>query len=55
MKVAALDLGTNSFLCLIAEVTEGRITQVYSDEVQVVRLGQDVNATGKFHPFISVL
>lgn len=50
MKVAALDLGTNTFLCLIAEVSQGRITQIYSDEVQVVRLGQDVHKTKKFHP-----
>ncbi len=50
MKVAALDLGTNSFLCLIAEVEGGEIRQVYSDEVQIVRLGQDVNRTRQFHP-----
>jgi exopolyphosphatase/guanosine-5'-triphosphate,3'-diphosphate pyrophosphatase len=50
MKVAALDLGTNSFLCLIAEVEGGQITKIYSDEVQIVRLGQDVNRTRQFHP-----
>ncbi len=50
MKVAALDLGTNSFLCLIAEVRQGRIEKVYSDQVQIVRLGQDVNRTKQFHP-----
>jgi exopolyphosphatase/guanosine-5'-triphosphate,3'-diphosphate pyrophosphatase len=49
MKVAALDLGTNTFLCLIAEVVDGKILKVYSDEVQVVRLGQGVAATKKFH------
>ena len=50
MKVAALDLGTNSFLCLIAEVSDGIIETVYSDEVKVVRLGQDVNRTKMFQP-----
>lgn len=50
MKVAALDLGTNTFLCLICEVEAGQVTKVYSDVVDMVRLGQDVRATGKFHP-----
>jgi exopolyphosphatase / guanosine-5'-triphosphate,3'-diphosphate pyrophosphatase len=50
MKVAALDLGTNSFLCLIAEVSAGKIQKVYSDQVEIVRLGQDVNRTKQFHP-----
>lgn len=54
MKVAALDLGTNSFLCLIAEVekhgTQFKITRIISDEVEVVRLGQGVQQNKKFHP-----
>ncbi len=50
MIVAALDLGTNSFLCLIAEVQGGRISRVIEDHVEVVRLGQDVQRTGQFHP-----
>lgn len=50
MKVAALDLGTNSFLCLIAEVDGGRIQKIISDQVEIVRLGQDVNKTKRFHP-----
>lgn len=50
MKVAALDLGTNTFLCLIAEGHEGRLTHVHSDLAEVVRLGQDVSRTRKFHP-----
>lgn len=49
-KVAALDLGTNTFLCLIAEGTEKGITKVHRDLVQVVRLGQGVGQTGEFHP-----
>jgi exopolyphosphatase/guanosine-5'-triphosphate,3'-diphosphate pyrophosphatase len=50
MKVAALDLGTNSFLCLVAEVHGGRVVQVIEDQVEVVRLGQDVHRTGLFQP-----
>lgn len=49
-KVAALDLGTNTFLCLIAEGSEAGIRKVYRDLVQVVRLGQGVGQTGEFHP-----
>lgn len=50
MKVAALDLGSNTFLLLVAEVENGRITQVYQDELRVTRLGQGVNANRAFHP-----
>lgn len=50
MKVAALDLGTNTFLCLIAEGTKEGITRVHKDLTQVVRLGQGVDKTGEFHP-----
>lgn len=54
MKVAALDLGTNSFLCLLAEGQiddQGRLSafDVFKDLTETVRLGQDVNQTGKFH------
>lgn len=51
MKIAALDLGTNSFLCLIAEGdAQQGITKVHKDMMQVVRLGQGVGETGMFHP-----
>lgn len=50
MKVAALDLGTNSFLCLIADGDSSGIKSVLSDQVKVVRLGQGVDKTGSFHP-----
>lgn len=50
MKVAALDLGSNTFLCLICEVHQGRIGQIYADEVQVVRLGQGLSSSKSFHP-----
>lgn len=48
-KVAALDLGTNTFLCLICEGDEKGITKVYRDLARVVRLGQGVGQTGSFH------
>ena len=55
MRVAALDLGSNTFLCLIAEVDQNQILEVVCDEVQVVRLGQgmsksDPSTKPKFHP-----
>lgn len=37
-------------MCLTAEVDQGRIMQVYSDEVEIVRLGQELDKTKKFHP-----
>ncbi|MBC7371091.1 MAG: Ppx/GppA family phosphatase [Bdellovibrionaceae bacterium] len=50
MKVAALDLGSNSFLCLIVEGDKSGIKTVISDQVKVVRLGQGVGQSGVFHP-----
>lgn len=50
MKVAALDLGSNSFLCLIAEIKDGKIQNILSDQVEIVRLGQDVSRNKVFHP-----
>ncbi len=50
MRIAALDLGTNTFLCLIAEVWQGQITRILSDQARVVRLGQGVHQNRMFHP-----
>ncbi len=50
MKVAAIDCGTNTTLLLVAEVSQGSVTQVYRDEIVVTRMGQDVAATKRFHP-----
>lgn len=51
MKVAALDLGTNTFLCLIAEGDKlSGLTKVNRDLMQVVRLGQDIDKTKRLHP-----
>lgn len=53
MKVAALDLGSNSFLCLIAEIEKIdhkiKISRVLSDEFELVRLGQNVQQTKSFN------
>jgi len=47
--VAAIDCGTNSIRLLIADVTDGRLTDVHR-EMRIVRLGQGVDATGQFVP-----
>ncbi|MFN3453721.1 MAG: Ppx/GppA family phosphatase [Pseudobdellovibrio sp.] len=50
MKIASLDLGSNTFLCLISEVEDQKIKNVMSDHVEVVRLGQGLSQSKKFHP-----
>ncbi len=54
MKIAALDLGSNTFLCLICdvEIVSGHlmITKTHEDQVNVVRLGQGLSSSKKFHP-----
>jgi exopolyphosphatase/guanosine-5'-triphosphate,3'-diphosphate pyrophosphatase len=50
LKVAALDLGSNTFLCLIVEVENSQITKIYHDSVEAVRLGQELTKNKKFHP-----
>lgn len=48
--VAAIDCGTNSIRLLIATAdADGRLVEVTRD-LQLVRLGQGVDATGAFHP-----
>lgn len=50
MKVAALDLGSNSFLCLIAEkkVEFDNQFNTVVDKVQIVRLGEGVDKNKVF-------
>lgn len=48
MRVASIDIGTNSFLCLVAEVTSGKVQNVLHDEVEIVRIGEGVGSTGEF-------
>lgn len=50
MRVAAIDLGTNTFLLLVADVENGKIKKVIYDDVQVVRLGQGVHSSRRLHP-----
>jgi exopolyphosphatase/guanosine-5'-triphosphate,3'-diphosphate pyrophosphatase len=51
MRVASLDLGTNTFLCLLAEGDAHGISSVHKDMVEVVRLGQGVDKYKVFHPY----
>ena len=48
-RVAAIDCGTNSIRLLVANVDEGRLCDVHR-EMRIVRLGQDVDATGRLAP-----
>jgi exopolyphosphatase / guanosine-5'-triphosphate,3'-diphosphate pyrophosphatase len=48
-RVAAIDCGTNSIRLLIAEAHDGRLHDVHR-EMRIVRLGQGVDATGRFAP-----
>jgi exopolyphosphatase/guanosine-5'-triphosphate,3'-diphosphate pyrophosphatase len=53
LRVAAVDLGTNTFLCLVADVVgEGasRQLQVIKDVARVVRLGEGVHQNRRFAP-----
>lgn len=47
MKIAAIDLGSNTFLCLIADVVAQRFENIYSDNTRIVRLGEGVGKTGR--------
>lgn len=50
MRIAALDLGSNTSLLLIAEVENGKLVRVLHDETRVTKLGQGVHNQRKFHP-----
>lgn len=43
MKIAAIDIGTNTILLLIAEVNNKRITKILHDEQVIARLGKGVD------------
>lgn len=48
MRVAAIDMGSNSFLCLIAEKDEhGHLKEIY-DTIEYVKLGEGIHVTHKF-------
>jgi exopolyphosphatase/guanosine-5'-triphosphate,3'-diphosphate pyrophosphatase len=48
-RIAAIDMGTNSFLCLIAEVENQKI-EIIEDHCKVVRLGEKVHQNRVFLP-----
>ncbi|WP_375487394.1 exopolyphosphatase [uncultured Jatrophihabitans sp.] len=53
MRVAAIDCGTNSVRLLVADVADGAAGPVLNDvhrEMRIVRLGQDVDRTGRLAP-----
>ena len=50
MRIASLDLGSNTFLMLIADFQDGKFQSVVRDELTTTRLGQGVHANRKFHP-----
>jgi exopolyphosphatase/guanosine-5'-triphosphate,3'-diphosphate pyrophosphatase len=49
VNAAAVDCGTNSIRLLIADVSDGRLRDIHR-ETRIVRLGQGVDATGRFAP-----
>lgn len=49
VRVAAIDCGTNSIRLLVAEISAGKLVDVHR-EMRIVRLGQDVDATGRLAP-----
>lgn len=49
MRVAALDLGSNTFLCLLAEGTSDSSLLIHEDLTETVRLGQGLKPGGVFH------
>ena len=48
-RVAAIDCGTNSIRLLIADASDGGLTDIVR-EMRVVRLGQGVDRTGRLAP-----
>ncbi|MDZ7344596.1 MAG: Ppx/GppA family phosphatase [candidate division KSB1 bacterium] len=47
-RLASFDLGTNTFLLLIADVSDGRIDPIFERET-IVRLGKGVDAAGNLN------
>jgi exopolyphosphatase/guanosine-5'-triphosphate,3'-diphosphate pyrophosphatase len=49
-RLAAIDIGTNSFRCIVVEVDPLEGFRVLDDEKATVRLGEGLNQTGKITP-----
>ena len=47
MRVAVVDIGTNSTRLLVAEVADGRIADELYRRTEITRLGEGVDATGR--------
>src|SRR5690242_14487643 len=47
MRVAVVDIGTNSTRLLVADVEDGRIVAQLDKHSEVTRLGEGVDATGR--------
>jgi exopolyphosphatase / guanosine-5'-triphosphate,3'-diphosphate pyrophosphatase len=49
VRCAGVDVGTNTILCLIADV-DGQTVQVVEDHAEIVRLGEGVDKSGELKP-----
>src|SRR5581483_6611056 len=49
VRVAAIDCGTNSIRLLVANLADSKLVDVHR-EIRIVRLGQNVDATGRLAP-----
>jgi exopolyphosphatase / guanosine-5'-triphosphate,3'-diphosphate pyrophosphatase len=50
VRLAALDVGTNSTRLLVADVDAGQIVAEHAREMVITRLGKGVDRTGRFDP-----
>ena len=50
MRVAAVDIGTNTTRLLVADVADGRIVEQLHRESRITRLGEGVDARGRLLP-----
>lgn len=50
LKVATIDIGSNSFLLLLCTANQNGITTIQKDVVEIVRLGQGLATNKKFLP-----
>ncbi len=49
-RLAAIDIGTNSFRCIVVEVDPQEGFRILDDEKAQVRLGEGLNQSGKIAP-----
>jgi exopolyphosphatase/guanosine-5'-triphosphate,3'-diphosphate pyrophosphatase len=50
MRLAAIDIGTNSTRLLVADVADGRLAEEQARDMVITRLGRGVDATRRFDP-----